>query len=291
MRVLVLGKNGQLGQCLQDQLRSSKDEVIFTSRDDIDVGEFAQTSERIYEIKPDVVINASGYTAVDKAESEPKLANHLNHLAVTNLANICSSLNAIMIHFSTDYVFDGESIVAYKEDAPVNPKCVYGSTKLMGELAIKNAGCKYLIIRTSWVFSEYGNNFLKTMLRLGAEKNELNIVEDQYGCPTYAQDIAHATAVILSSGELDDSTYGVYHFVGNMPCSWYDFADNIFSQARLRGLKTPSILNPIKTVNYPTPAIRPCYSVLDASKVEQTFRLRASTLDDGIRRVLDKLGD
>lgn len=289
MRVLVLGKNGQLGQCLQDQLRSSKDEVIFSSRDDIDVGEFAQTSERIFEIKPDVVINASGYTAVDNAESEPNLANHLNHLAVANLANICLSLNAIMIHFSTDYVFDGESIIAYKEDAPVNPTGVYGSTKLMGELALKNAGCKYLIIRTSWIFSEYGNNFLKTMLRLGTEKNELNVVEDQFGCPTYAQDVAHAMAVILSSGELNDSTYGVYHFVGDTPCSWYNFARNIFSQASLCGLKTIPILNPIKTVDYPTPAIRPFYSVLDTSKIKRTFRLDGSNLNDGIVKVLTKL--
>ena len=289
MRVLLLGKNGQLGRCLQDQLRSSKGEVIFTSRDDIDVGEFAQTSERISEIKPDVVINASGYTAVDKAESEPNLANHLNHLAVANLANICLSLNAIMIHFSTDYVFDGESIVAYKEDAAVNPKGVYGSTKLMGELAIKNVGCKYLIIRTSWVFSEYGNNFLKTMLRLGAEKKELNVVDDQFGCPTYAQDIARAVAVILSSDELDESKYGVFHFVGEMPCSWYDFARNIFSQASLLGLKVPSILNPIKTVSYPTPAIRPLYSVLDTSKIGRTFTLRNSNWNDGVRRALEKM--
>jgi dTDP-4-dehydrorhamnose reductase len=289
VRVLVLGKNGQLGQCLQDQLRSSTDEVIFASRDDIDVGEFTQASKRIFEIKPDVVINASAYTAVDKAESEPNLANHLNHLAVANLAKICLNLDAIMIHFSTDYVFDGESTVPYKEDGLVSPKGVYGTTKLMGELAIKNVGCKYLVIRTSWLFSEYGNNFLKTMLRLGCQNNELNVVEDQFGCPTYAQDIAQAIAVILSSGELDDSTYGVYHFVGNKPCSWYDFANNIFSQACLRGLKTPSILNPIKTLNYPTPAIRPCYSVLDASKIERTFRVGGSNLNDGIRRVLDKL--
>ncbi|MDB2549249.1 dTDP-4-dehydrorhamnose reductase [Porticoccaceae bacterium] len=289
MKVLVLGKNGQLGHCLQDQLRSSRHEVIFTSRGDIDIGEFAQVSERMLEIKPDVVINAAAYTAVDKAESEPKLANHLNYLAVENLAKICSSLNAIMIHFSTDYVFDGESRVAYKEDAAVNPQGVYGTTKLMGELAIKNAGCKYLILRTSWVFSEYGSNFLKTMLRLGSEKDEINVVDDQIGCPTYAQDIAHAISVILSSDELDESKFGVFHFVGDNPCSWYEFASNVFTQASILGLKTPSILKPIKTINYPTPAVRPQYSVLDTSKIEKAFELRNSNWNDGIGRVLDKL--
>ena len=197
MKILVLGCKGQLGRCLNDQLINTDHEVIYTSREQIDIADFEVTKSKILEISPDLIINATAYTAVDKAEEDQKTANLINHLAVKNIADICNQLECWLIHVSTDYVFDGNSKVPYKEDDETNPQGAYGETKLKGELAIQASGCKHIIIRTAWVFSEYGNNFLKTMLRLGAERDELSIVGDQIGCPTYAQDIARSIIATL----------------------------------------------------------------------------------------------
>ena len=193
-----------------------------------------------------------------------------------------------MIHVSTDYVFDGNSKVPYKEDDKTNPQGAYGETKLKGELVIQASGCKYLIFRTAWVFSEYGNNFLKTMLRLGAERDELNIVGDQIGCPTYAQDIARSIVEIIPQLNSQESN-GIYHICGDQPCSWYDFANAIFEQAMTNNLKTPSIINSIETSAYPTPAKRPAFSVLNCSKIENDFGVHASNWHDGIGQVISKL--
>ena len=193
-----------------------------------------------------------------------------------------------MIHVSTDYVFDGNSKVPYKEDDQTNPQCTYGETKLKGELAIQASGCKHIILRTAWVFSEYGNNFLKTMLRLGAERDELSIVGDQIGCPTYAQDIARSIVEIvpqLYSRKDND----IYHYCGDQPCSWYDFANAIFDQAMSNNLKIPSIVNSIETSAYPTPAKRPAFSVLDCSKIENECGVLSSNWQEGIRQVIRKL--
>ena len=241
------------------------------------------------EISPDIVINATAYTAVDKAEEEHQAADRINHLAVANIASICNQLDCWLIHVSTDYVFDGNSEVPYKEDNQTNPQGVYGDSKLKGEVAIEASGCKYLIIRTAWVYSEYGNNFLKTMLRLGADRDELSIVGDQIGCPTYAQDIAKSIVSILSFLDLKSSSSGIYHYCGDEPCSWYDFARAIFLEAEVQGLKTPSYVKSITTADYPTPAIRPAYSVLDCSKIERRFDVTRSNLRDGINIVIDRL--
>ena len=192
MKILVLGCKGQLGRCLNDQLKNTHHEVIYTSREQIDIANFEQTKNQILKNSPDIIINATAYTAVDKAEEDQKNAKLINHLAVKNIAHICNQQGCWLIHVSTDYVFDGKAKIPYKEVDETNPQGVYGETKLKGELAIRSSGCKHIIIRTAWVFSEYGNNFLKTMLRLGAERDELSIVGDQVGCPTYAQDIAKA---------------------------------------------------------------------------------------------------
>jgi dTDP-4-dehydrorhamnose reductase len=193
-----------------------------------------------------------------------------------------------LIHVSTDYVFDGNSNVPYKEDDETNPQGAYGETKLKGELAIQASGCKHIIIRTAWVFSEYGNNFLKTMLRLGAERDELNIVGDQMGCPTYAQDIARSIVEIIPQLNSRKSN-GIYHYCGDQPCSWYEFANAIFDQAMTNNLKIPSIVNSIETLSYPTPAKRPAFSVLDCSKIENDFGVRTSNWHDGINQVVRKL--
>lgn len=289
MKILVLGSKGQLGQCLNDQLAITEHDVVYTSRGEIDIADFEVIESQVLEISPDIVINATAYTAVDKAEEEHQAADRINHLAVANIASICNQLDCWLIHVSTDYVFDGNSEVPYKEDNPTNPQGVYGSSKLKGEAAIEASGCKYLIIRTAWVYSEYGNNFLKTMLRLGADRDELSIVGDQIGCPTYAQDIAKSIVSILSFLDLKGSSSGIYHYCGDEPCSWYDFARAIFLEAEVQGLKTPSYVKSITTADYPTPAIRPAYSVLDCTKIESVFDVTRSNWRDGIKIVIDRL--
>ena len=289
MKILVLGRKGQLGQCLNDQLAITEHDVVYTSRGQIDIAEFEVTKAQMLEISPDIVINATAYTAVDKAEEEHQVADRINHLAVANIASICKQLDCWLIHVSTDYVFDGHSEVPYKEDNPTNPQGVYGGSKLKGEAAIESSGCKYLVIRTAWVYSEYGNNFLKTMLRLGADRDELSIVGDQIGCPTYAQDIAKSIVSILSCLDLKGSSSGIYHYCGDEPCSWYDFACAIFLETEVQGLKTPSYVKSITTADYPTPAIRPAYSVLDCTKIESVFDVTRSNWRDGIKIVIDRL--
>ena len=195
----------------------------------------------------------------------------------------------MLIHISTDYVFDGEASAGYGEEAQTNPQGVYGKTKLLGEIAIQQSDCKHLIIRTAWVFSEYGNNFMKTMLRLGAERDELSIVGDQIGCPTYAQDLAKAIVAALPKVESNQWEYGVYHYCGDSACSWYEFAEEIFKQAKEFGFKVPNRINSITTADYPTPAKRPAYSVLDCSKTTTAFDTTASNWRQGIVDVLGRL--
>ena len=289
MKILVLGSKGQLGQCLNDQLAHSEHDVFHTSREQIDIEDFEETKNKFIDIAPNVVINATAYTDVDKAEEKHDAAELINHRAVANISSICNQLDCWLIHISTDYVFDGNSKSPYKEENPTNPQGVYGESKLKGEVAIESSGCKYLIIRTSWVYSEYGNNFLKTMLRLGAERDELSIVGDQIGCPTYAQDIAKTIVSILCLLDLKSSPSGIYHYCGDEPCSWHDFARAIFLEAAVKGLKTPSNVKYITTANYPTSAVRPAYSVLDCTKIGSYFDVTPSNWRDGVKMVIDKL--
>ena len=289
MKVLVLGSYGQLGRCLIDQLAKTDYDVLVTSREQIDIENFKKTKAAIQKNSPDVIINASAYTAVDKAEEEAEQANLINHHAVANIANICQKLNCWLIHLSTDYVFDGKSKSPYEEKDQTNPQGIYGQTKLNGELAIQFSNCNYIIIRTAWVYSEYGNNFLKTMLRLGEERDKLDIVVDQIGCPTYAQDIAIAIAKIIPQLDHREDQKGIYHFCGAKKCSWYEFSKDIFENAKKLGLPTPSVLNSIETANYPTPAKRPFYSVLNNTKIIKEFGVLPSDYLDGISCVLQKI--
>ena len=286
MRVLVLGCKGQLGRCLKDQLININYEVTYTSRDQIDIADFEDARIKISHVAPDVIINASAYTAVDKAENDKATADLINHLAVDNLATICFELGYWLIHISTDYVFDGYSKVPYLELDKTNPQGVYGHTKLDGELAIQSSGCKYLIIRTAWVFSEYGNNFLKTMLRLGAVRDELSIVGDQIGCPTYAHDLAKAIITMMTQVKAKSSASGTFHYCGDQLCSWYEFAEVIFEEARMSGLQTPGLIHSIRTSDYPTVAERPGYSVLDCHKIRNTFGVNTSDWKLGVKKVI-----
>lgn len=289
MKILVIGSKGQLGCCLTDQLSDTDYEVVYTSRSEIDITDLTGTKVSITRLCPNIVINASAYTAVDKAENEKQEADMINHLAVANIASTCNGIGCWLIHISTDYVFDGATSLPYDEDAETNPQGVYGDSKLKGEQAIQASSCRYLIIRTAWVYSEYGNNFLKTMLRLGADRDELSIVGDQIGCPTYAQDIAKTIVSILAGLDFKELSSGIYHYCGDESCSWYDFARVIFSEAKIHGLKTPSYVKSITTAEYPTPAIRPTYSVLDCTKIESAFDVTRSNWRDGVGLVLDKL--
>tara|TARA_B100001093_G_C26857875_1_gene1028322 strand:+ start:7249 stop:8121 length:873 start_codon:yes stop_codon:yes gene_type:complete len=288
MKVLVLGSKGQLGRCLYDQLKNTNHKVVFTSRKQIDITDFKKTKSKILDITPDLVINATAYTSVDEAEEDSQTANLVNHLAVANIAKICVLLETWLIHVSTDYVFDGNSNKPYKENDKTNPQGVYGLTKLNGELAIQSSGCKHIIIRTAWVFSEYGDNFLKTMLSLRAKHDELSIVNDQIGCPTYAQDIAEAILKIIPKLNLQKDN-GLYHFCGNQQCSWYDFAKVIFDQASIDNSKMSFTIKPIQTSDYPTLAKRPIFSVLDCLQIEKDFGVFASNWHEGIIQAIGKL--
>ena len=289
MKILILGSQGQLGRCLYDQFSQTDYELIYHSRADTDIADLTETSENLIALNPDIVVNATAYTAVDLAETHESLAYQVNHFAVDNLASQCEKIGSFLIHVSTDYVFDGTASRPYKEEDKTNPKSVYGASKLAGEIAIQRTDCRFLIIRTSWVFSEYGNNFFKTMLRLGAEREILSIVGDQIGCPTYAQDIASLIVDLIPRIEAGSVESGIYHFSGDTACSWYQFAKEIFAQADQLGYRTPKQVQSIATKDYPTPAKRPGYSVFDCTKIENTFNISRSNWRFGIDRVLSVL--
>jgi dTDP-4-dehydrorhamnose reductase len=289
MRILVLGSKGQLGRCLYDQLIKTDYEVVYASRADFDIGDLAKLNENISLIRPDIVINASAYTAVDKAENDQQTADLINHLAVANIANACKRLNCWLIHVSTDYVFDGTAVKPYSEVDMTNPQGIYGKSKLNGELAIKRSGCHHIIIRTAWVFSAYGNNFLKTMLRLSRETKELSVVADQIGCPTYAPDLANAIICTFDYLNLE-KTQGIYHFAGSPAVSWADFAKQIFDEmySANKLYKKPNLAS-IITDDYPTLAKRPANSMLDSELFEKTFDVKPSNWLIGIRKVILQL--
>lgn len=289
MKILVLGCKGQLGRCLRDQFKNTDYEVVYTSRQQIDIANLEDTKTQIIAIAPDVLVNATAYTNVDKAEEDQKSADLINHLAVDNIANICCQIDCWLIHVSTDYVFDGKSSEPYKEDYQTNPQGVYGATKLKGEIAIKTSACNHIIIRTAWVFSEYGNNFLKTMLSLGLDREELSIIGDQIGCPTYCQDIATSIVAILPQLNAHTELTGIYHYCGDEPCSWYDFANAIFEKAKIVNFKTPRFIYSIESSQYPTLAVRPLYSVLNCDNIKNTFGVSSSNWRLGIKTVLSKL--
>lgn len=267
VKILVTGANGQLGKELK-QLSSSfpQFEFHFLSREDLPIHHFELVRNFFNAYHPAYLINCAAYTAVDRAESETELAFQVNGEAVGVLAAVCKEKNCKLIHISTDYVFDGTATTPYKEDHPTNPKSVYGASKLDGEQQAFRFNPDTIVIRTSWVYSEFGKNFVKTMLKLMPEKEELNVVSDQVGSPTYAADLAAAILHIISSGKWQA---GIYHYSNEGVISWYDFAVAI---KELAGNNCK--VNAIPTSAYPTPAKRPAYSVLDKSKIITTFNLQ-----------------
>ena len=269
MKILVTGGSGQLGQCLQELVKArSKDaiEFVFKSSSMLDITNGKALSEDFNTNQYRYCINCAAYTQVDKAETEIDLARQINSRGAKNLAQACNEVGATLIHISTDFVFSGKVQVPYTENDICHPLSIYGQTKLEGEEAIRVLLPHHVILRTSWLYSEYGNNFMKTMLRLGNERDSLSIINDQKGSPTYAKDLAAAVLHIIS---LDTVAYGTYHFSNEGITTWYGFAKKIFEVANI-----DIDLTPIPTSAYPTPAVRPKYSVLDKSKIKNKLGIQ-----------------
>ncbi|WP_286777307.1 dTDP-4-dehydrorhamnose reductase [Sphingobacterium sp. UBA2074] len=282
MRIVVTGANGQLGSELQDLLAGQTNkECFFLDRKKLPLDQTLLIQDILGQYQPDIIIHTAAYTAVDKAESEPESANRVNHLATEEIAQYCRVHGSKLIAISTDYVFAGDSAVALNEDEPVDPINVYGLTKLKGEQAIQKWSPEGIIIRTSWVYSIYGNNFVKTMIRLMGEREEISVISDQKGSPTYAKDLAEAILTIIESGVWQS---GIYHYSNEGEISWYDFAVAIRD---LKGLDCQ--VNPIPTIQYPTPARRPNYSFLDKSKIKVAFNLTIPFWKDSLKSMLDKI--
>ncbi|MVN89911.1 dTDP-4-dehydrorhamnose reductase [Mucilaginibacter aquatilis] len=279
---LVFGGSGQLGQCLKKVTNERGIEFLkFPAEEEANVLN-VEALEKLFETyKPEYVINCAAYTAVDKAESDVETSRKVNKDGAANLAQLCKQFSAVLVHVSTDFVFEGNTPFLLTESDVAAPINVYGLTKLEGEQHIIQSLDKHYILRTSWLYSEYGNNFVKTMLKLGAERDELNIIADQIGTPTYAIDLA---ACILDIIEADNQQYGIYHYSNEGVTSWYDFAVGIFD---LAGISVK--VNPIRTSQYPTPATRPVFSVMDKSKVKLTFGINIPYWRHSLQECINRL--
>lgn len=265
IHILVTGGKGQLGLSIKSIDNLPGYNFIYKDALDLDIADKNGLNTFFDEFKIDWCINCAAYTAVDKAESEVRMATKINDIGAEILAQACNKFHIKLIHVSTDFVFDGKTSKPYKESSHTHPINVYGRTKLDGERKIISNLKTYFILRTSWLYSEFGSNFLKTMLKLSIDRSEINVIADQVGTPTYAKDLALAIVKII---ELDSEHYGVYHYSNQGVASWYDFATAIFDITEI-----PVKVNPIPTEQYPTPALRPSYSVLDKSKIVDTFNI------------------
>lgn len=288
MSIIVLGSNGQLGKSLRDQFDHHKIKAIFLSRNEVNF-EKTQEIQRINKFHPKIVINCAAYTNVDAAEKDKETCKRVNVNALSRLSETCRLTNTNLIHISSDYVFNGFSKIPYKEESPTSPNSFYGKSKLQGEEIILSSQCPATIIRTSWVYSEYGNNFLKTMLKLGSEKNKIQVVADQIGCPTYTQDLANLILNITQDVKDGVHKNDIYHYCGDEALSWFDFAKRIFKDASKLGFDIPDVLEPVTSSEYKTLAKRPAFSVLDCSKAEKTLKAKKSSVSEGIKMALKRI--
>jgi len=305
VKLLLLGANGQVGQELRDALKPLG-EVAAATRSGVlddgvpclraDLGDADSLRTALDAARADVIVNAAAYTAVDCAEDEPELADRINHRAVDEIGAWAAENRALVVHYSTDYVFDGTATRPYSEDDPTAPLGVYGRTKLAGEDALRASGAEHLIFRTAWVYAAHGRNFLRTMLRLAAERDELRVVADQIGAPTPARWIARVTAQALAhrestvSGTGSAQATGTFHLVAGGRASWHDFASAIVAGAHARGLLVRELrVVPIATADFPTRARRPAYSVLDCTRLKTAFGLELADWRVGLDDILDEL--
>jgi len=285
MKVLLTGAAGQLGKSIVERAPKGWSLITFSS-DELNITKPAQVDKELALHEPDVVINAAAYTAVDHAESDEIKAREINGRALKYLGVKCAELDALLVHVSTDYVFDGRASLPYRETDPINPLNIYGKTKAEGEQAVMRSGARYIIIRTSWVFSEYGNNFLKTMMRLGSERQTLNVVSDQMGAPTYAGDIA--TVIIKLLQDQNISRNEIYHYCGDQITSWADFAKFIFDSAFENGkLPYQVLVNNITTDVFDAAAPRPKNSVLDCRKIKDFSDISLSDWQGAVRKIIN----
>ena len=285
MNILVTVANGQLGNCIRNAAKGSKDNYIFTDVSELDITDAQAVTAMVKDYDVKVILNCAAYTNVEKAETEAEFAEMLNAMAVANLANGIRGNDGTLIHISTDYVFGGShGNTPRTETEPVNPTGVYGLTKLHGEQAVAESGCKTLIFRTAWLYSEYGKNFVKTMLNLISAKPELKVVFDQVGTPTYAQDLADAVFDIVENRKFEGNE-GIYHYSNEGVCSWFDFTKAI---ADITGNNDCDI-QPCHSDEFPSPVVRPSYSVLDKTKFKNAFGLRVPYWTDSLRKCIKNL--
>ncbi|MGX5687378.1 dTDP-4-dehydrorhamnose reductase [Arcticibacter tournemirensis] len=281
-KILVFGASGQLGSCLKKAATARNiSEIIFPEEGLANILDAGSLKKQFEDVQPAFVINCAAYTAVDKAEDEVGIARMVNKDGAANLASLCQLYNSVLIHVSTDFVFKGDTPKLLKEEDVADPVSIYGQTKLEGEMAIAQLTEKYFIIRTSWLYSEYGNNFVKTMQRLGRERGELKVIADQIGTPTYAIDLAGVILDIILSGR---DAYGIYHYSNEGAISWYDFAKAIFEISEIE-----TDIYPITTSEYVTKAQRPAFSVMNKSKIKRTFNIKIPYWKDSLITCIHQL--
>lgn len=284
--ILITGANGQLGNCLRDLAHNdSRNSFCYTDVDELDITSLDQVEDYVSKHGIEVIINAAGYTAVDKAETDVERCFLINRDATRNLALVTKKYGIFLVHISTDYVFDGTSSVPYKPDDPINPQSVYGKSKAAGEEAVRETGCNAVIIRTSWLYSEYGGNFVKTMLRLGRERDEIRVVDDQFGGPTYAGDLAQFIMEVVRQRNFIEGLK-IYHFANQGVISWNEFAHQIMRNASL----SCKVL-PVSTAEYGAAAPRPASSVFDLSSVNQDFGFEIPQWYESLKKCMQKLNN
>ena len=285
-KVLVTGATGQLGSELKDfaSQHESMFQYFYTGSADLDITDLDAVRSYVEQHSIEYIVNCAAYTMVDLCESNVEMCNAVNNLGAENLAKAATEFNCKLIHISTDYVFDGDATKPYLEDAPVNPLSVYGKAKLKAEEAVMSIAPNSIIIRVAWLYSSYKANFVKTMLRLMNERDELTIVSDQHGTPTYTRDLAEAITLILDSAEGGEWKYGMYHFSNLGETTWFGFAEKIKQFAKIENCQ----LIPIETKDYPTAAVRPMYTVLDKSKIQNTFHFTIPHWEESLEKFLNK---
>lgn len=300
MKILLLGKNGQVGWELQRALQPLGEVIAFdrsTSLDGLsgDLANFDQIKQTIEKVQPKIIVNAAAYTAVDKAESDHENADLINHLAVKNLAELCQTHHILLVHYSTDYVFNGEGTKAWSESDLTDPVNLYGNTKRLGEIALEQSSCAFINFRTCWVYGSHGNNFIKTMLKLASNREELSIIHDQIGAPTGAALIADVTAQALKyyslvGAQQQKDLLGHYHLAAAGECSWFDYAQFVFGLAKQKGQSLAiQKVNAIETNAYPTPAKRPLNSRLNTNKLQVNFKIHLPDWKLGVAQVLEEI--
>ncbi len=290
MKIMITGSGGQLGSEIIKQARGPQVETLAMNHGDLDITRPDQTRRTIAELAPDMVINASAYTNVDGAETHTEAAYAVNRDGPANLAAACSALAIPLIHISTDFVFDGRKKTPYLESDPVSPLSIYGKSKAEGEAAVRTALQQHLIVRTSWLYSEHGHNFVKTMLNLGREREQLSVVADQYGCPTGAADLAGAILTMAKKIIAGDKIrWGTYHYSGKGTTTWHGFAEAIFKLAASREKLKIRQVKPITTDQYPLPARRPLYSSLDCGLILDQFGVQTMPWEQSLVTVIGKI--